>query len=86
MSSIQTASTIGTAAAPFPWFDFNDAVAAPPRLQKEDIRARLLDQLESALAYLLPRGDVVTKEYVDQWLHLIKANGEYQRIVGRWLN
>lgn len=56
MSSIQTASTIGTAAAPFPWFDFNDAVAALPRLQKEDIRARLLDQLESALAYLLPRG------------------------------
>ena len=38
------------------------------------------------MAYLLPRGDVVTKEYVDQWLHLIKANGEYQRIVGRWLN
>lgn len=57
MSSIQTASTIGTAAAPFPWFDFNDAVAALPRWQKEDIRARLLDQLESALAYLLPRGE-----------------------------
>lgn len=56
MSSFQTASTIGTAAAPFPWFDFNDVVAALPRLQKEDIRARLLDQLESALAYLLPRG------------------------------
>lgn len=53
---MQTASTIGTAAAPFPWFDFNDAVAALPRLEKEDIRARLLDQLESALAYLLPRG------------------------------
>lgn len=38
------------------------------------------------MAYLLPRGDVATKEYVDQWLHLIKANGEYQRIAGRWLN
>ncbi len=38
------------------------------------------------MAYLLPRGDTVTKEYIDQWLHLIKANGEYQRIVGRWLN
>jgi cyclohexadienyl dehydratase len=38
------------------------------------------------MAYLLPRGDVATKEYVDQWLHLIKATGEYQRIVGRWLN
>ena len=33
----------------------------------------------------LPRGDVLTKEYVDQWLHLIKENGEYQRIVSRWL-
>ena len=53
---MQTTLTIGTAAAPFPWFDFNDAVAALPRLEKEDIRARLLDQLESALAYLLPRG------------------------------
>jgi len=56
MSSMQTASTIGTAAAPLPWCDFNDAVAALPRLEKEDIRASLLDQLESVLAYLLPRG------------------------------
>lgn len=38
------------------------------------------------MAYLLPRGDVATKEYVDQWLHLLKATGEYQRITGRWLN
>lgn len=53
---MQTASTIGTAAAPCPWFDFNDAVALLPRLEKEDVRVRLLDQLESALAYLLPRG------------------------------
>jgi cyclohexadienyl dehydratase len=37
------------------------------------------------MAYLLPRGDVLTKEYVDQWLHLAKENGEYQRIVSRWL-
>jgi len=37
------------------------------------------------MAYLLPRGDVLTKEYVDQWLHLAKATGEYQRIVARWL-
>ena len=37
------------------------------------------------MAYLLPRGDVVTKDYVDQWLHLAKASGEYQRIVARWL-
>ena len=37
------------------------------------------------MAYMLPRGDVVTKQYVDQWLHLTKASGEYQRIVARWL-
>lgn len=37
------------------------------------------------MGYMLPRGDLATKEYVDQWLHLSKANGEYQRIVGRWL-
>jgi cyclohexadienyl dehydratase len=37
------------------------------------------------MAYMLPRGDVVTKQYVDQWLHLTKAGGEYQRIVARWL-
>ena len=38
------------------------------------------------MAYMLPRGDVSTKEYIDQWLHLAKASGEYQRIVSRWLN
>jgi cyclohexadienyl dehydratase len=38
------------------------------------------------MAYMLPRGDLQTKEYVDQWLHLSKASGEYQRIVARWLN
>lgn len=38
------------------------------------------------MAYLLPRGDALTKEYVDQWLHLIKENGEYRRIASRWLN
>ena len=37
------------------------------------------------MAYLLPRGDIVTKDYVDQWLHLAKATGEYQRVVARWL-
>ena len=37
------------------------------------------------MAYMLPRGDVVTKQYIDQWLHLAKATGEYQRIVARWL-
>jgi cyclohexadienyl dehydratase len=38
------------------------------------------------MAYMLPRGDLQTKEYVDQWLHLSKASGEYQRVVARWLN
>ncbi len=37
------------------------------------------------MAYLLPRGDVTFKAYVDQWLHLAKANGDYQRIEGQWL-
>ena len=37
------------------------------------------------MAYLLPRGDTVMKAYVDQWLHLSKATGDYQRIVDAWL-
>ncbi|MDN0073663.1 transporter substrate-binding domain-containing protein [Crenobacter sp. SG2303] len=37
-------------------------------------------------ALLLPRGDVVTKAYVDQWLHLLKASGELQNISQRWIN
>jgi len=37
------------------------------------------------MAYLLPRGDTVMKAYVDQWLHLSKASGDYQRIVDAWL-
>ncbi len=37
------------------------------------------------MAYLLPRGDTVFKAWVDQWMHLAKANGEYDRIVDAWL-
>ena len=37
------------------------------------------------MAYLLPRGDVVFKAWVDQWLHLAKANGEYDRTVSNWI-
>ena len=37
------------------------------------------------MAWLLPRGDVAFKAWVDQWLHLAKANGEYDRIAARWL-
>ena len=37
------------------------------------------------MAYLLPRGDTVLKAWVDQWMHLAKANGEYDRIVESWI-
>jgi cyclohexadienyl dehydratase len=37
------------------------------------------------MAYLLPRGDAVMKSFVDQWLHLSKATGDYQRVVDKWL-
>jgi len=37
------------------------------------------------MAYLLPRNDAVMKSFVDQWLHLAKATGEYQRAEDKWL-
>jgi cyclohexadienyl dehydratase len=37
------------------------------------------------MAWLLPRGDAVFKAWMDQWFHLAKATGEYDRIVSRWL-
>ena len=37
------------------------------------------------MAWLLPRGDARFKAWVDQWLHLAKATGEYDRIVAVWL-
>src|SRR5260370_28709230 len=33
------------------------------------------------MAYLLPRGHVVFKAWVDQWLHLAKATVEYDRML-----
>jgi cyclohexadienyl dehydratase len=36
-------------------------------------------------AWMLPRGDVVFQQYVNQWLHLARASGEYQAIYDRWL-
>lgn len=36
-------------------------------------------------AYMLPRDDMSWKLYVDQWLHLSKGSGEYQKIIGQWL-
>ena len=37
------------------------------------------------MAWLLPRGDTPMKGFVDQWLHLAKATGEYQRVADKWL-
>ena len=37
------------------------------------------------MAWLLPRGDVAIKGWMDTWFHLAKASGEYDRITGRWL-
>lgn len=36
-------------------------------------------------AYMLPRGDLVFQQYVDQWLHLSRATGELQAISDKWL-
>jgi cyclohexadienyl dehydratase len=36
-------------------------------------------------AYLLPRGDTVFQQYVDQWLHLYQASGELQAVMDKWL-
>jgi cyclohexadienyl dehydratase len=36
------------------------------------------------MAWLLPRGDVAMKEWVDTWLHLSKAGGEYDRMLAEW--
>jgi cyclohexadienyl dehydratase len=37
------------------------------------------------MAWLLPRGDITMKAWLDQWFHLAKANGDYTRITGKWL-
>ena len=37
------------------------------------------------MALLLPRGDVVFKAYIDQWLHLSRASGNYQKVEAQWL-
>lgn len=36
-------------------------------------------------AWMIPRDDMSWKLYIDQWLHLSKASGEYQQVVGQWL-
>jgi len=37
------------------------------------------------MAFLIPRGDPTFKAWVDQWLHLAKATGDYDRTVAIWL-
>jgi cyclohexadienyl dehydratase len=37
------------------------------------------------MAWLLPRGDAAFKGWMDQWFHLAKASGDYDRIVNKWL-
>jgi cyclohexadienyl dehydratase len=36
-------------------------------------------------AYILPRGDVTLKAFVDTWLQLARGSGEYRGIVEKWL-
>ncbi len=36
-------------------------------------------------AYMLPRDDMSWKLYVDQWLHLATATGEYAAVQSQWL-
>jgi cyclohexadienyl dehydratase len=36
-------------------------------------------------AYMLPRGDVSFKAFVDAWLHLQQGSGEYREILAKWL-
>lgn len=39
----------------------------------------------SEKAFMLPRDDVAFKAFVDQWLHLAKATGEFDATMDRWL-
>ena len=36
------------------------------------------------MAWLLPRGDVAMKQWIDTWLHLSKAGGEYDQLLADW--
>lgn len=39
----------------------------------------------SEKAFMLPRADVPFKEFVDTWMHQLKATGDYDQIVNHWL-
>ena len=36
-------------------------------------------------AFMLPRGDEAFKQYVDQWINLIKGDGTLSRVINKWL-
>lgn len=40
----------------------------------------------SEKAFMLPRADVAFKDYVDAWMHLLKATGDYDVILNKWLH
>ena len=37
-------------------------------------------------AFMLPRGDVVWQQYVNRWLRLSQASGEFKQFLGKWLD
>ncbi len=37
------------------------------------------------MGYMLPRGDATFKAFVDQWLHLAKASGEFAGVYGQFV-
>lgn len=37
------------------------------------------------MAYMLPSGDEVFRSFVNQWLHLSQADGDYARVSAKWL-
>jgi len=39
----------------------------------------------SEKAFMLPRADVPFKEFVDAWMHQLKATGDYDQITNHWL-
>lgn len=37
------------------------------------------------MGYLIPQNDMRFKLYVDQWMHLLKASNEYDRMAEKWI-
>lgn len=61
-----TEFALATARVPAgPWQDFNDATYVPPAPHdKDELRSRMLQQLEAVLTYLLPHGRIKGKRFV----------------------